>query len=78
MNLLVTLNEEMNVALKIIKYPEEFGLLFGLIMLLDTLSASSLGNMLKGKPKISGKEVVRVSERIIWASQGTIRADDNF
>ena len=46
-------------------------------MLLGTLGASLLGNMLVGKPKIPGQEVLRTGE-VIWASEGTIRATQDF
>ena len=35
-------------------------------MLLGTLRASLLGNMLEGKPKILGRWVVRSGEGVIW------------
>ena len=36
-------------------------------MLLDTLAASALGNMLAGKPKVSGGGVIKlVKELLSW------------
>ena len=43
-------------------------------MLLGTLAASMLGNMLAGKAKVLGQGVIRAAEGVIWAGEGTIRA----
>ena len=34
-------------------------------ILLDTLAASILGNVLAGKPKVPGREVIRATEGVI-------------
>ena len=47
-------------------------------MLLGTLAASILGNMLAGKPKIPGLGAIRVSEGVIRASEGTTGAGQDF
>ena len=39
-------------------------------ILLGTLAASALGNMLAGKPKIPRQVVTRAGERVIWAGEG--------
>ena len=41
-------------------------------MLLGTLAASMLGNMLPGKAKVLGQGVIRAAEGVIWAGAGTI------
>ena len=41
-------------------------------MLSSTLSASLLGNMLVGKPKIHGEGVIRSDEGVIQAGEGAI------
>ena len=47
-------------------------------MLLGTLSASMLGNMLAGKLKIPGTGVIRAGEGVTRASEGTTRAGQSF
>ena len=50
-------------------------------MLLSTLGASLLGNLLAGKGAIAtkqGRGPIRVSEGIIRASEGTIRACQDY
>ena len=39
-------------------------------MLLGTLAASALGNMLAGKPKIPRQIVARAGARVVWAGEG--------
>ena len=43
-------------------------------MSLRTLAASTLGNMLAGKPKIPREGVTRASEGVIPALEGVFRA----
>ena len=47
-------------------------------MLLHTLAASILGNMLVVKPKRPGQGVIRAGEGIIWARKGITRAGQDF
>ena len=47
-------------------------------MLLGTLSASMLGNMLAGKLKIPGTGAIRAGEGVTRASEGTTRAGQSF
>ena len=54
------------------KAKEQKGTFLG--MLLGTLAASMLGNMLAGKAKVLGQGVIRAAEGVIWAGEGTIRA----
>ena len=42
-------------------------------MSLRTLAASTLGNMLTGKPKIPREGVIRASEGVITALKGVFR-----
>ena len=82
----ISLNEEKNDILKIVKSLEESGLLIKgvseaikneskggfLGMLLGTLGASLLGNVLLGK------RTTKASEGKIRAGEGTIRAGQDF
>ena len=47
-------------------------------MLLCTLAASALGNMLAGTCDIPGEGVVRASEEVIQAVDGKISAGQDF
>ena len=47
-------------------------------MLLSTLAASLLGNMLADKPKIPGQGVIREGEGTIRAGEGAIRVVQDF
>ena len=47
-------------------------------MLLGTLAASILINMLVGKPKIPGRGIISANERVIQACEETIRAGQDF
>ena len=47
-------------------------------MLLGALTASTLGNMLARKPKISGQGLIRTGEGVARAGEGTTRAGQDF
>ena len=47
-------------------------------MLLGTLAANVLENILRGKPKITGQELIRAGETTIRAGDGRIRAGRDF
>ena len=47
-------------------------------MLLGTLTASILGNMSAGKPKIPRRGVIRAGTGVVEAGVGTIRIGQDF
>ena len=47
-------------------------------MLLGTLVATILGNMLTRKPKIAGQGVIREDARVISTGEGVIRTNQDF
>ena len=47
-------------------------------MLLGTLVATILGNMLARKPKIAGQGVIREDARVISTDEGVIRTNQDF
>ena len=71
MTALIISNKEMKDIMKIVKSLEESGLLRKGVSKTITLAACSLGKMLIGKAKISGRG-------ILSANAGKIRADQNF
>ena len=89
MTALIISNKEMEDIMKIVEFFEELGLLSvsetikneakeqkgGFPRrLLGTLATSILGNMLAGKPNISGQGVIKADEEVIRAGEGTISA----